>query len=39
MKGKYYTQTEMDKAVKEAYDKGRADGFESASEAYEYDGY
>lgn len=39
MSEKTYTQEEMDKATQEAYDKGREDGFESASETYEYGGY
>lgn len=34
-----YTQEEMDKAVQEAYDKGRDDGFSSGVDQMEYEGY
>jgi hypothetical protein len=34
---KTYTQKEMDEAVKEAYEKGRESGNESAAKSYECD--
>ena len=34
-----YTQKEMDEAVEAAYDKGREEGYDAASYAYEYKDY